>query len=210
MRWLVVGFIVVVALAAGWLLRDRWLDGGARSDVAAGPAWEPLTAEGAARARTAIGGLGSRGGPVFASLRPGDLAAYIFEELAKQLPPSAENIRAAVIGERVHIKASVKLSELGGASTLGPLAGLLSERDTVRFGGAFEVIRPGLAQYRVRELHVGNLALPAPLIPRVIRQVRRGAVPEGVTDDGLALTIPEYIADVRIGDGKVTVYKNAP
>ena len=39
-------------------------------------------------------------------------------------------------------------------------------------------------------------------------EMRRGARPEGVTDDALPLVVPSYIGDVRIGQGKVTLYKS--
>jgi len=106
--------------------------------------------------------------------------------------------------------ATVRLSELGGAAVLGPLASMLSERDTIRFGGVFEVVRPGLAQFRVQEIRVRDFPVPVRLIPRLLQQTRRGARPEGLSDDGLALTIPPHIGDVRIANGRVTMYKNVP
>ena len=213
MRRLVVAFVIVAAIGAGWYLRDRWTRephpaaGGADS---LGVVWEPLTMEGAERARSAVQQLARTSGPVFANVRAGDLASYVYVELAKQLPSSAEDVRAAVIGDRVYIKASVRLAELGAGEALGPFMGVVGERDTVSFGGQFEIIRPGLAQFHVRDLRVRDFSIPRGLIPRIIGRVRRGTVPEGVSGDGLPLEIPPHIAEVRIAEGRIILYRNTP
>ena len=210
-RWIVVVAIVAVAVGAGWVLRERWMsDPRAEQAVAAGPEWEPLSPEAAARTRAAVQRLASDRGPVFETLSAAAVASYIFEALSTQLPRSAEDVHAAVIEDRMYVMATVRLSELGGAAVLGPLAGMFSERDTVRFGGTFEVVRPGLAQFRVQEIRIRDFPVPVRLIPRLLREMRRGARPEGLSDDGLALTVPPHIGDVRIAGGKVTMYKNVP
>ena len=204
--------LVVAAGIAGWMLRDRI---GAERDTrpvasAPIPSWEPLTPEGAARARAAVQKLGGRSGPLYTSVGAGDLSAYVFEELSKQLPPSAENAEAAVIGDQLHVRASIRLRDFGGAKALGPLGDMLGDREPVQFGGTLEVIRSGLAQYRVRSLRVRELSIPSALIPRLIRSIGRGARPAGITDDALPLVIPPFIADARIANGKITLYKRTP
>ena len=202
--------LVVLAAAAGWYLRDR-IGGRDRGAAAASDTvvvWEPITPEGAERARKAIDDLGARAAPVFASIRPGDVSSYIFVALARQLPPSAENIESAVIGDRLHVRATVKLSDFGGAGALGPLAGFLGERERMQLGGYFHVIRSGLAEFRVTSLQLGTFNVPTNLIPRLIRSFSKGARPEGVADDGLPLVVPAYLADVRIAGGRVVLYRN--
>lgn len=202
--------MVVLAAAAGWFLRDRF-NFRDRDTLTAGDTavvWEPITTEGAERARKSIVNLGTPGAPVFASLRPGDVSSYIFVALARQLPPSAEKIESAVIGDRLHVRASVKPSDFGGAGALGPLAGFLGERETMQLGGYFHVIRPGLAEFRVTDLRLGTFTVPTNLIPRLIRSFSKGARPEGVSDDGLPLIVPAYLADVRIAGGRVVLYRN--
>ena len=201
--------LVVLAVAAGWFLRDRFDFGDRETPVVTDTAvvWEPITTEGAERARTAIEGLGTRGAPVFVSLRPGDVSSYIFVALSRQLPPSAERIESAAIVDHLHVRASVRLTDFGGAGALGPLAGFLGEREQMQLGGFFRVIRPGLAEFRVTDLRIGSFNAPANLIPRLIRGFSKGARPEGVSDDGLPLVVPDYIADVRITNGRVILYR---
>lgn len=206
--------LIVIVAAAAWFFRADWLPllnrasgTSAVADSAEVVVWEPATREGAARAREAVEKLGSRAGPVFTSLQPGDLTAYIFEELSKQLPPSARNIEAAVIDRQLWVRADARLSDFGGSGALGPLAGLLGDREQVVFGGALEILRPGLAQYRVRTLRIHEISVPSAMIPRLLRNAERGPRPAGLADDALPLVVPDYIADVRIRNGKITLYK---
>jgi hypothetical protein len=208
-----IGCLLLVACLAivGWFTRDRWyprLTGHAATS--AGPTWEPLTPEGAERARKALGRLSQPSGAVYANLSAGDIASYVFQQLARQLPPSADSVEAAVIGDRLYIRASVRMQELGGSAALGPLAGMLGDRERMQFGGSMHVIRPELAEFQVKDIKLRDFSIPPPLIPRLLRQIERGSRPAGVSDDGLPLVIPPYLGDVRISGGKLTLYKTSP
>jgi hypothetical protein len=205
--------LVLVIAVAYWLYEEGWIRvqrpprGGATAAAPADTVWEPLTPEGAARARQTIERLGQRSGPVFASLAAGDLAAFVFDSLSRQFPPSAENLEAAVVGEQLHVRGTLSLADLGGRQALGPLTGMLGDREPVHFGGTLDVLGTGLAQYHVQLLKVREFRLPQGAIPRLLRNVNRGARPEGLADDALPLVVPRYIGDVRVGEGRVTVYK---
>ena len=205
------GCLVVVALLAVALFftRERWMPMVGIGSVAAKEGeWEPLTPEGAERARATIASLAAKSGPVYANIRPGDLASYVFVALRNQLPKSAENVEATVIGDRMYVRASVSLSDFGGVGVLGPLAAMMSDREVMMFGGTFDVLRPGLAQFRVQELKLRELSIPPRMIPRLVQRIGRGARPEGVAADALPLEVPAHIGDTRISRGQVTLYKN--
>jgi hypothetical protein len=36
----------------------------------------------------------------------------------------------------------------------------------------------------------------------------RGTPPAGLSDSGLPLPLPSYIGDIRVANGKITLYKN--
>lgn len=200
--------VIIIAIIA-WLTSDRWLPRvTGRSAVATtGPVWEPITPQGAERTRQMLARLSQPTGPVFGNLSAGDVASYVYQALARQLPPSADSVEAAVIGDRLYIRASVRLQDLGGTSVLGPLAGMLGERERMEFGGTFHVIRPQLAEYEVKDIKIRDLSLPQAMIPRVLAQTERGSRPEGLSPDGLPLVVPKYLGDVRIANGRVTLYK---
>jgi hypothetical protein len=205
--------VLIVLAAALWLTRGRWLPlvrsgGGEATASSTEGVWEPLTTAGAERARKAIDGLAAKSGPVFANLRAGDVASYVFIALRRELPPSAENVSATVIGDRLYVRADVKLADVGGATVLGPLAGFLSDRETMMFGGTFEVLRPGLAEFHVKELKLRELSIPQRMIPKLVQKIGRGSRPEGVAPDALPLLVPQQIGDVRVARGRVTLYKN--
>jgi hypothetical protein len=209
------GCLLVIAVLAvlAWLTKDRWwprLTGHATSTASTGPVWEPLTAQGAERTRQLLTRLSQPSGPVFGNLSGGDVASYVYQSLAKQLPPSADSIQAAVIGDRLYIRASVRLQDLGGTSSLGPLAGMLGEREQMQFGGTFHIVRPQLAEFQVKDIKVRDLSLPQAMVPRVLRQTERGSRPEGLSEDGLPIVVPKYLGDVRIANGRVTLYKTVP
>jgi len=204
--------LVVVGAAAAWWFRADWLPllhGGNRPEAAAPVTvvWQPVTPEGAERAKDAVAKLGSRSGAVFANLPPGDLTAYILAELRKQLPPSAHDIEAAVIDQQLWVRAQVRLSDFGGPGELGPLGSFFGDAETVMFGGTLAIVNPGLAVYRVKELRIRDMSVPSPMIPKLLRRVEHGSRPPGLADDALPMLVPRYIADVRVQNGKITLYK---
>jgi len=179
---------------------------GTATSVASG--WQPLTAAAADRGRNAVQSLGRQSGPVFANLTAAEAASYIFTVVAKQLPPSAQNAEAAIIGDRLYVRANVELKDFGGSKALGPLGMLLGDRDSVRLGGNINMLKPGLGEFLVQEVKLGRLDVPNALIPRLLTQMKRGTQPPGISQNGLPMVMPAYISDVRISNGKITLYKS--
>ncbi|MFL5423518.1 MAG: hypothetical protein ACJ783_00675 [Myxococcales bacterium] len=206
--------MLCIAALAAYLTRDRWLPflpriGNAPRPTAAsaGPDWEPVSDEGAARARRAIESLGKRSGPVFVNVAAGDLASYFYIALAEQLPPSADSIEAATIANRMYVRAVISLDDFKAADALGPLAGVLGRRERLQMGGSFAIVRSGLAQFLVEDVRLGQLPIPRGGIPKLLRQIRRGTMPPGVAENGLPFVVPTYLGDARVAGGTVTLYK---
>jgi hypothetical protein len=211
--------IIIIAAVALWYWYARVEKPGAAKTASGAPAattggamvntgWEPLTAADAGRGKVAVESLGQRSGPVFANLTPAEAASYIFLLVAKQLPPSAKNPEAAIMGDRLYVRSEVELKDFGGAGQLGTLGMLLGSRDSVLFGGTMNMLKPGLAEFLVQELKLGRLEVPAGLIPRLLTQMKRGKTADGVSQNGLPMVMPAYISDVRITNGKITLYKS--
>ena len=179
---------------------------GTATSVSSG--WQPLTAADADRGRAAVQSLGRQSGPVFANLTAAQAASYIFTVDAKQLPPSAQNAQAAIIGDRLYVRSDVELKDFGGSKSLGPLGMLLGDRDSVRFGGTINMLKPGLGEFLVQEVKLGRFEVPNALVPRILTQMKRGKQPEGISQNGLPMVMPAYISDVRISNGKITLYKS--
>ena len=174
------------------------------------PVWEPVTALNAERGKREVESLRDARGPVFANLTGAEAASFIFLSAAHQLPKGAESVSASVQNDELVVRSAVRLSAFGVKKVLGPLAGILGERDTLLLGGHINIVQPGLGEFEVTRLKIGNLTVPSPLIPRLLNEIRKGDRPVGVSANALPMPVPEYISDVRIANGRITVYKNAP
>jgi hypothetical protein len=206
------GCLVLLALLAigGWLTRDRWLHkltGSSTTAATSGPVWEPLSPEAGARGKRKIDNLGNPSGPVFTNLSAGEVASYVFQTAARTIPASADSAEAAVIGDALYVRAVLPVRDIAGSGVLGPLAGLLNDRERLQLGGSFHVIRPGLSEFQVREIKLRDFKLPTGAIPKLIQQITHGVRPEGVAADALPVITPRTLGDVRIANRNVTLYK---
>ena len=82
------------------------------------------------------------------------------------------------------------------------------DRDSVRFGGTINMLKPGLGEFLVQEVKLGRVDVPNALIPRILTQMKRGKDIPGISQNGLPMVMPSYISDVRISSGKITLYKS--
>jgi hypothetical protein len=205
-------FILACAAVVGWFTRDRWMPEKYRSyfettATAKAPTWQPLSDAGADRTREALDKLSQRNGPVFQTLSGADVASYVFRTLASKLPASADSIQAMVSGDHISLRSVVDLSEIG-SSALGPLANVLGKREPVLFVGTLRVVKPGTGEFQIQQAKIGAIGVPGSMIPTLIQRFDRGARPAGVDANALPLPLPPYIGDIRVANGKITLYKN--
>jgi hypothetical protein len=202
--------ILLVCLAIGaWFTRDRWLPKITGKPVVTSttPGWEPLTPEAGATGKRKLEELARPSGPVFTNLSATEVASYVFQTLARTIPAKADSAEAAVIGDALFVRAVVPVREIAGTGVLGPLAGLLNDRERLQLGGTFHVIRPGLSEFEVREIKLRDFKVPTGAIPRLVRELSHGERPAGIAANALPVTTPNSLGDVRIANGQVTLYK---
>jgi hypothetical protein len=202
--------LVVLAAIGGWITRDKWLRKVPGTSTAAAPAavvWEPLDPAAGERGKRAIEELASPSGPVFRNLTASEVASYVFQTAAHTIPASADSAEAAVIGDALYVRAVVPVKDLVGSGVLGPLAGLLNDRERLQLGGTFHVVRPGLSEFKIREIKLREFKVPTGAIPRLVQQISRGSRPTGIAADALPVTTPRSLGDVRIANRRVTLYK---
>ena len=209
--------LLIILAAIAWAYRGHWLSvlpGGSSSTTTTTTSnesvWEPLSPAAAARGKRAIDALNSPTGPVFANLRASEIASYAFQSAGNSFPASADSVEAAVIGDVLYLRAIVPTKAIVGSGTLGPLAGLLNERERLSFGGSFHVVRPGLSEFQLRDIKLRQFSIPPGAIPRIVQQITHGKHTAGVADDALPVPTPPSLADVRIGNNRVTLYKTTP
>lgn len=201
-----IGCLVVFAaiVAAGWYW---WTVKASPVAIPVAGVWHPVTPTDASSGSSAVAGLRATQGKVFTNLTPAQAVAYLIQETAKQLPPSSTDVEAMVSGDQLHVRAVVPLRELGAERALGPLASMIGARDTVELAGRVDLVQPGLAQMHVTKAQVHSFSVPRQMLPKLVQQIRRNS-PEGIAADAFPIPLPSYIGDIRIADGKVTLYKN--
>lgn len=177
-------------------------------------AWASVSAgntRGAEGASNPLASLSRRNGPAYVTIGAGDLAALLSEVLPSQFPKSATNLQLALHDTQLLVRAAIDASEIAGDGTLGRLLGTaLSGRDSLRLAGTLEVLRPGVGQYRVTALRIKGMDVPGRLIPSVLGVLRRGPRVEGEAEDAIVLPLPKVIADLRITQGRLVLYKAVP
>jgi hypothetical protein len=123
------------------------------------------------------------------------------------MPASTDSFAARVDDEQIRLRARMKTSELG-STVMGVIGGLLSDRERVEMAGTLRVIGTGVAEFRVRQVKVHDVGLPDALVTRMVRPMVREPRPAGLAESGLPIAIPSYVGDVRISNGRITLYKN--
>jgi len=169
--------------------------------------WARLTPAGSAGSEV-IAGLSRRNGPAYVSLRAPELAGLLAVGMAKVLPLSASRTEVAVVDEQLLLRSVVDLRDVAGTGALRSLLGVALEgRDTLRLAGTLGLVRPGLAEYRVRALRIKGIDVPPRLIASLIDAMRRSVNADSLPSDALPIPLPKAVADVRVANGKVTLYK---
>lgn len=170
--------------------------------------WQSFTPADAQRGNAAIQAFNRPSGPVFVNLTPAEAGSYLLSLVSRQLPPSATNAQAAVIGNRLYVRSEVEWRDFGNSSALSSIRMLLGERDSVLLGGTITMLRPGLAEFNVQEMKLGKFDVPAALQKRLIDEIKKKNQVPGVAQNALPVVLPSYITDVRIENGKITLYKS--
>lgn len=215
--------VLVVAAVVAWKARDVWRPwlpgwvpghgtsyGREREAAGENAVWEPLTEEGAARAEHAVAALGDRKAAVFTSVQPGDFASYMLMDLAGRLPSDLDSAQATVVGNQLLLRTSLDIKAMTGRDPPGIVTAVIGQRAPLTMAGVFDVVRPGVAEFRVQDLEVHGLPLPGPLIPQVVSRVESGPHPPGLASNALLVNVPPYVADIRGTRGRITLYKNEP
>jgi hypothetical protein len=204
--------LVLVALgAAAWYFRGYWIPKAKQAVAVEMPAdsaaWAPITAAGGARARARIATLGTRSGPAYVTLTASEFAAYVLGSALSEIARQDTATKAVVENGKLYIRTRIRLSDVGGRDALGPLARLFKDTEPLLVGGTLSAVRPGLAQYRLKEVAVRNIEVPRSVVGTLVRRWSAGVRPDSLATDGLPVTLPTTVVDLRLQNGKVTLYK---
>lgn len=207
--------ILLIGGIVGYLTRGMWLHrvidrpaGAVETAATRPPVWEPLTDASGERGRAGVQGLAQPGGPAFVNLTGAELASFVWRSIAGRAPEPTDSVEAMVQDDRVLVRASIRLGELGIAQHLGPLASMLGDRERMQIAGTLRVVQPGLAEYDVKELQLARLKVPAAALPRLVPRLSSIPRPEGMSPTGVPVRTPAGVGDVRVARGYVTLYRS--
>ncbi len=218
----ILGLVAVGAFAT----RDIWLPRlraalGSQTQAPAGvdsaakavsdTGWAAISYPGKEGGRRALARLQQPRGPAYVSLSASEFAAAVLDSLGSQLPASTESVVVRAVGNEFQVRGSVKLGDLGGRAVLGPLASMVGDRERLTLGGTLEPTSvPGVAQFKLTRVKVGDFALPGPVVPRLVKALKRQSGAVGVEASALPIRLPAGVVDVRVSQGKVTLYRATP
>ena len=155
--------------------------------------------------------LGKRAGPAYVSLDARGFADAFGAALRAPLPKSANNVQLAFDGRQLLLRADIDIAVIAGDGTLSQLLGtVLQGRDTVQLGGTLDAIRVGFAQYHIESMRIKRIDVPPRIIPMVLKTLRRNYANDGVADDAIGVLLPTSIADLRLSNSRLTLYKAVP
>jgi hypothetical protein len=224
-------FVSLVILAvigvAAYATRDQWLprvramlgaNAPGPSSVADSAAvartdtgWRALSYPGKEQGRQMLARLQQRRGPAFVTMSAADFAAAVLDSLAAQLPASTDSVMVRAEGNEFLVRGSVKLGDLGGQAALGPLASMVGDRERLTLGGTLEPTSvPGVAQFKLTRVMVGSFAVPGPVIPRLVKAIKRQSSVIGVEPSAFPVRLPAGVGDIRVAQGHVTLYRTTP
>lgn len=199
--------ILLIVAAALWLTRDRWHDRVFGQRVAPSAEWVAVTPDDSTEAKSAVEALSRRSGPTYRDLSASELGALLMAAAGGRLPQSIEDPEVAIHEDRVLLRAKIKLDDVSGLDELGPLAKLLDREEPFEASGTLGLVRPGLAEYRVESARIAQFDLPRSVIPKLVARLAKGQRPVEVAENGIPFEVPDYIGDVRVARGRVTLYK---
>jgi hypothetical protein len=200
--------VLLVLGVAAWLTRDEWMPRvtgrlAPKAAPAARDALDPVSDAGAARTQNALNRLAQREGQVYEQLTGADVASLALTALAKD-SGMVDSVRAGVVGNELRVHGIVNTDSVGGA--VGVASVMLKAREPIELSGTMHVVRPGLGQFTITRVKIRDFTLPDGAIPAVVTAMSRGSR-NGLSDRGFAVPLPDYIGDIRIANGRVTLYK---
>jgi hypothetical protein len=220
--------ILGVAAIAAFATRDLWLPrlraalgsdaqtaptsgGDSAAKAASDTGWAALSYPGKEAGRRALTRLQQPRGPAYVSMSAAEFAAAVLDSLGAQLPASTDSVVVRAVGSEFQVRGSVKLGDLGGRAVLGPLASMVGDRERLTLGGTLEPTSvAGVAQFKLTRVMVGDFALPGPVVPRLVKALKRQSSAVGVESSALPIRLPAGVVDVRVSQGKVTLYRSSP
>ena len=202
------GVALILALAIGWLYRDRLASEFRRV----------LDSRDAGDAPTATGRPGSRAlvsaqskidslngwGADSVVLTPSEVASLIGNGLNPSLRRQLDSLQVELLDGTVAVNAKLATARLPRELT-GPLTVALREREPVQAAGPIRVVGPGQAEWAVQSFRIRDFPIPRDAVPRLIAKAFGDSARKTVP-----VRIPPGIREIRIRPSGATLFGARP
>ena len=202
------GVGLIVALAIGWLYRDRLsselhriLDSSATS--------EPATATGRPGSRALVSAQSKIDslhgwGADSVVLTPSEVASLIGAGLNPSLRRQLDSLQVELLDGSVAVNAKLATARLPRELT-GPLTIALREREPIQAAGPIRVVGQGKAEWAVQSFKIREFPIPSDAVPRLLAKAFGDS-----TRRTVPVRIPPGIKEIRIRPSGATLFGARP
>jgi hypothetical protein len=198
------GLALIVALAIGWLYRDRLaselhrvLDWPA-ADEAPSAAGRPGS-HALASAQSKVDSLNGWGADSVV-LSASEVASLIGAGLNPGLRRQLDSLQVELLDGSVAVNAKLATARLPRELT-GPLALALREREPVQAAGPIRVVGPGKAEWEVRSFRIREFPIPRDAVPKLVARAFGDSTMRAVP-----VRLPPGIREIRIRPSGATLF----
>ena len=184
--------------------------------------WVPVAATPPKGTADPLAPLRTSAGRPELSLAPKEVAALL-APMRRALPASASTLSLAITETELLLRADLARSDFAMDAALRQLLGItIDGRDTLDLAGAVELVRPGLAQYRVSRLSIEGFEVPPRFVPVIIGALRgrpddTGTPPRGgvrtdtarLAPDALPIPVPRSVQDIRLAERRLLFVRDS-
>jgi hypothetical protein len=154
-----------------------------------------------ASAQRKLASLAAVRGPDSVVLTPNEMASLVGNGIDWTVRKTFDSLRIELSEGSIAVNARLD-TKLIPQDALGPLRGLLAEREPIRIAGPLKITRPGVARWTVQSIALRGFPFPAPAVKALARQTA-GADTTG----SVALQVDPSIASLAIHPAGVVLYR---
>jgi hypothetical protein len=140
-------------------------------------------------------------GPDSVVLTPNEMASLVGNGIDWTVRRSFDSLRIELLEGAIAVNARLD-TKLIPESALGPLRGLLGEREPIRIAGPLAVVRPGTARWTIKEIALRGFPFP-PVAVKALAKQTAGADTSGA----VALQVDMAVQSLAIHPTAVVLYR---
>lgn len=154
-----------------------------------------------AAAQRKLAALAQPRGPDSVVLTPNEMASLVGNGIDWSVRKTFDSLRIELAEGSIAVNARLD-TRLIPQDALGPLRGLLAEREPIRIAGPLRIAWPGMARWTVRSIALRGFPFPPPAVKALARQTA-GADTSG----SVGLQVDPAVADLAIHPTSVVLYR---